>query len=207
MACLKGGSSALPYLPIQSTPASIPLSHFRSFSSPSSARFPPASARSPCAKPLKPARLFKHTSSAIRRTSRGRGIAISAITLWELAWHAGHGRLDGNCGSIPRRSFFACFRPPYHREVTAKVAALGHQFRADYPGDLCDRINRSDSLGRGQIVASKDAEIRACRLLQTLWLNTISLYPLCGIGTRPYREREDSSTTPASPRSLAKYWS
>lgn len=38
-------------------------------------------------------------------------------------------------------------------------------------------------------------------------IGVTALAALCGSGNRPYREREDSSTTPAPPRSLAKYWS
>ena len=41
-----------------------------------------------------PAKLSKHASSAIRRAKRAGGIAISAITLWELGWMASHGRLQ-----------------------------------------------------------------------------------------------------------------
>ena len=40
-----------------------------------------------------PTKLSKLARSAIRRASRAGGIGISAITLWELAWLATHGRL------------------------------------------------------------------------------------------------------------------
>jgi PIN domain nuclease of toxin-antitoxin system len=43
-----------------------------------------------------PARLSKKAGDAIRRASQGTGIAISAITLWELAWLATHDRLEIN---------------------------------------------------------------------------------------------------------------
>jgi len=39
-------------------------------------------------------KLSKQASRAIRRASRSGGIAISAISLWELAWIASHGRLE-----------------------------------------------------------------------------------------------------------------
>ena len=40
-----------------------------------------------------PTKLSKQASRAIRRASRSGGIAISAITLWELAWLASHARV------------------------------------------------------------------------------------------------------------------
>ncbi len=41
-----------------------------------------------------PAKLSKKAGEAIRRASQETGIAISAITLWELAWLATHDRLE-----------------------------------------------------------------------------------------------------------------
>ena len=40
-----------------------------------------------------PGKLSKRASDAIRGASHEGGIAISAITLWELAWLATHGRI------------------------------------------------------------------------------------------------------------------
>src|SRR4029077_18688394 len=41
-----------------------------------------------------PGKLSRPASDAIREASREGGIAISAITLWELAWLMTNGRLD-----------------------------------------------------------------------------------------------------------------
>jgi PIN domain nuclease of toxin-antitoxin system len=114
-----------------------------------------------------PARLSKHASSAIRRASRGGGIAISAITLWELAWLASHGRLQV-AGTVEAYLDEVSSRVSV-RPITAKVAALANQFPADYSGDPCDRIIGATALAEGMILVTKDAKIRACKLLQTLW--------------------------------------
>jgi PIN domain nuclease of toxin-antitoxin system len=114
-----------------------------------------------------PARLSKHASSAIRRASRGGGIAISAITLWELAWLASHGRLQVT-GTVEAYLEEVSSRVSV-RPTTAKVAALANQFPADYSGDPCDRIIGATALAEGMILVTKDVKIRDCKLLQTLW--------------------------------------
>src|SRR5271169_3992350 len=83
-----------------------------------------------------PTRLSKSASSAIKRASRDDGIAISAITLGELAGLVTHGRLQvtGTAESyLDEISSRVSLLP-----ITAKVAALANQFPADYstdPGD------------------------------------------------------------------------
>jgi PIN domain nuclease of toxin-antitoxin system len=80
-----------------------------------------------------PTRLSKHASSAIKRASRGGGIAISAIMLCELAWLVSYGRLQvaGTVEAyLDEVSSRASVRP-----ITAKVAAWANQYPADYSGD------------------------------------------------------------------------
>jgi PIN domain nuclease of toxin-antitoxin system len=114
-----------------------------------------------------PARLSKHAGSAIRRASRSGGIAISAITLWELAWLASHGRLQVT-GTVEAYLDEVSSRVSVH-PISPKVAALANQFPTDYSGDPCDRIIGATALAEGMILVTKDVKIRACKLLQTLW--------------------------------------
>jgi PIN domain nuclease of toxin-antitoxin system len=114
-----------------------------------------------------PTKLSKHASSAVRRSSRAGGIGISAITLWELAWLATHGRLQLT-GTVEAyleeiSSRVAVF------PITTKVAALANQFSADYSSDPCDRIIGATVLAEGMILVTKDAKIRDCKQIQTLW--------------------------------------
>ena len=41
-----------------------------------------------------PSKLSRRAGDAIRLSGQSGGIAISAMTLWEIAWLATHGRLD-----------------------------------------------------------------------------------------------------------------
>ena len=114
-----------------------------------------------------PTKLSKHASSAIRRASRAGGIGISAITLWELAWLATHGRLQltGTMEAyLEEISSRVAVLP-----ITTKVAALANQFSADYSSDPCDRLIGATALAEGMVLVTKDANIRHCKQLQTLW--------------------------------------
>jgi PIN domain nuclease of toxin-antitoxin system len=114
-----------------------------------------------------PARLSKQASSAIRRASRGGGIAISAISLWELAWLATHGRLQPT-GTVEAYLDEISSRVAV-RPITTKVAALANQFPADYSSDPCDRLIGATALAEGMVLVTKDGKIRDCKQLQTLW--------------------------------------
>jgi PIN domain nuclease of toxin-antitoxin system len=114
-----------------------------------------------------PARLSKKASRAIRRASRSGGIAISAITLWELAWLASHGRVEiaGTVEAyVEEVSSRVAIRP-----LTAKVAVLANQLPADYSSDPCDRLIGATALAEGIALVTKDAKIRHCQQLSTIW--------------------------------------
>jgi PIN domain nuclease of toxin-antitoxin system len=114
-----------------------------------------------------PKKLSRKAGEAIRRASRATGIAISAITLWELAWLAAHGRLEisGTVEAfVEKISSRTAIRP-----VTVKVAVLANQFSADYSGDPCDRLIGATALAEGIALVTKDARIRACKQIETIW--------------------------------------
>ena len=114
-----------------------------------------------------PVKLSKQASSAIRRANRAGGIAISAITLWELAWLASHGRLQVTEtveSYLEEVSSLVAIRP-----VTVKVAALANQFPTDYSSDPCDRLIGATALAEGMVLITKDMKIRNCKQVQTLW--------------------------------------
>jgi len=114
-----------------------------------------------------PHKLSKIARSAIRRAQRGGGIAISAITLWELAFLASRDRLEltGTLEAfLEEVSSRASVRP-----ITTRIAALAAKFPASYSNDPCDRIIGATAVAEGMVVVTKDSRMHDCRELQTVW--------------------------------------
>jgi PIN domain nuclease of toxin-antitoxin system len=114
-----------------------------------------------------PSNLSRKASDAIRRASQGTGIAISAITLWELAWLATHDRLEIT-GTVEAFVENITSRTAI-RPVTVKIAVLANQLPIDYPGDPCDRLIGATALAEGIALVTKDTRIRACKQVKTIW--------------------------------------
>jgi len=80
-----------------------------------------------------PGKLSKPAADAIRTASGSGGLAISAITLWELAWLATHGRLNftGTVDDfVEKLSSRTAIRP-----ITPRIAVLASQLPATYSRD------------------------------------------------------------------------
>ena len=114
-----------------------------------------------------PAKLSKKAADAIRLATQEGGMGISAITLWELAWLATHGRLalTGTVDAFVERIASRTSIQP----ITAKVAVLANQWPATYSHDPCDRLIGATALALGCALVTKDRNIRASRQLKTIW--------------------------------------
>jgi PIN domain nuclease of toxin-antitoxin system len=114
-----------------------------------------------------PAKLSSRAAEAIWVSNQAGGLSISAITLWELAWLATHGRLDiaGTVEAfVERISSRTAIRP-----ITVKVAVLANQLSADYSNDPCDRLIGATALAEGIVLVTKDVKIRASKQVRTIW--------------------------------------
>jgi PIN domain nuclease of toxin-antitoxin system len=98
---------------------------------------------------------------------REDGLAISAISLWELAWIATHGRLSftGTVDAFVERITSSIVIRP----ITAKIAVLADQLPSTYPGDPSDRLIGATALAEGITLVTKDRTIRNCRQIKTIW--------------------------------------
>jgi PIN domain nuclease of toxin-antitoxin system len=114
-----------------------------------------------------PGKLSRTASDAIRAASREGGIAISAITLWELAWLMTNGRLDIN--GTPEAFLEEIAARTVVRPITPKIAVLATQFSSSYPGDPSDRLIGATALAEGIALVTKDRNIRNCKQLKTIW--------------------------------------
>ena len=114
-----------------------------------------------------PAKLSKPAADAIRTASGNGGLAISAITLWELAWLATHGRLKftGTVDDfLEKLSSRTAIRP-----ITPRIAVLASQLPATYSRDPSDRLIGATALAEGIAVVTKDRTIRDCKQIKTIW--------------------------------------
>lgn len=114
-----------------------------------------------------PTKLSAAASEAIRAARQGDGIAISAITLWELAWLSAHGRVNftGTLEAfVEKISSQASVRP-----ITAKIAVLANQFPATYSNDPSDRLIGATAMADGLPLVTKDRAIRDYKQIRTIW--------------------------------------
>lgn len=114
-----------------------------------------------------PGKLSRTASDAIRKASREGGIAISAMTLWELAWLMTNGRLDIS-GTVEAFVEEIAARTAV-RPITPKIAVLATQLPDTYPGDPCDRLIGATALVEGIALVTKDRNIRSCKQVKTIW--------------------------------------
>jgi PIN domain nuclease of toxin-antitoxin system len=114
-----------------------------------------------------PSKLSRKATNAIRLAIQEGGLGISAITLWELAWLASHGRLalTGTVEAFLERITSRTSILP----ITVKVAVLANQWPETYSHDPCDRLIGATALAVGCALVTKDRNIRASKQLKTIW--------------------------------------
>jgi PIN domain nuclease of toxin-antitoxin system len=114
-----------------------------------------------------PRRLSRAAASEIRRARRAGGLAISAITLWELSWQISRGRIGayGTVETTLRQMIEGVAILP----ITPEIAALAAQFPEDYPSDPSDRLIGATARAEGMTLVTRDERIRRSPLLRTVW--------------------------------------
>lgn len=117
---------------------------------------------------LEQARLSKNARTAIDEArARGRGLAISDVTLMEIAQLSHRRRIEFPIGL---GSFLA---EVAHRfkvfPITVNIAMQAFELPASYPKDPVDRIIGATSLIEDIPLVTADAQIRKSRAVPTIW--------------------------------------
>ncbi len=112
-------------------------------------------------------RLSRAAAAAIRRSQREGGLAVSAITLWELASLVARGRIQAY-GTV-EASVRLLIEGVTVRPITPEIAALAAQFPDDYPRDPADRLIGATARSEGLALLTRDENIRRSPLLKTVW--------------------------------------
>lgn len=114
-----------------------------------------------------PKRLSKRAGEAIRAARQGTGIAIAAITLWEIAWLAHHQRIVvlGSVESFVRETVARVILRP----ATPEIAALAVRLPDPFPKDPSDRLIASTAMVEGMPLVTADMRIRRSKVVDTVW--------------------------------------
>jgi len=112
-------------------------------------------------------RLSKAAASAIRRARRGDGLAVSAITAYEVAWQIASGRIQGY-GTV-ETSVLRFLEGVTIRPITPEIAALAAQFPEDYPRDPADRLIGATARAEAMTLVTRDERLRRSPLIRTVW--------------------------------------
>ncbi|MGO8790205.1 MAG: type II toxin-antitoxin system VapC family toxin [Terriglobia bacterium] len=114
-----------------------------------------------------PKRLSAPALAAIRKARKADGLAVSAITLWEIAALLARGRIQAY-GTL-EASLELLTEGVTVRPITAEIASLAAQFPKDYPRDPADRLIGATARAEGLQLVTRDELIRQSNLLQTIW--------------------------------------
>jgi len=112
-------------------------------------------------------RLSKAASAAILKAQTDGGLAISAITLWELAMLFSRGRIQAY-GTV-EASVRLLTEGMVIKPITPEIAAISAQFPPDFPRDPADRLIAATARFEGLALVTHDEKLRTSPLLQTIW--------------------------------------
>jgi PIN domain nuclease of toxin-antitoxin system len=111
--------------------------------------------------------LSRTAASAIRRARRNGGLAISAISLWEIASLLTSGKIQAY-GTV-EAAVRLLIEDVTVRPITPEIAALAAQFPDDYSRDPSDRLIGGTARAEGLTLLTHDEKIRRSPLVKTLW--------------------------------------
>ena len=112
-------------------------------------------------------RLSRAAESAIRRARHSSGLAISAITLIEVANLIRRGRL--HIQSTAESTIEKLTAGMNVLPITREIAALTLHFPDDFPNDPSDRIIAATARAENLPLVTADQRMLECPLLKTIW--------------------------------------
>jgi PIN domain nuclease of toxin-antitoxin system len=117
-----------------------------------------------------PKKLSRNATRVIERAASAGTLAVSCISLWELAWLVENERLRLKT-TTTRRFLEAMVQTPglLVLPITTEVAAFAAQLPRGFPGDPCDRIIAATAIAHGATLVTKDVRIEDSAVVPTIW--------------------------------------
>lgn len=117
---------------------------------------------------LDQSRLSKRARAAIQEArTKAEGLAVSGITLFELATLADKGRIGFNA-SI--ESFLQEVETRFSViPITSRICVQAFKFGTRYPNDPADRLIGATAVVEGLPLLTADSAIRRSKALPTIW--------------------------------------
>jgi PIN domain nuclease of toxin-antitoxin system len=116
---------------------------------------------------LDPARISQKAKGVVEESRRGQGLAISAVTLFEIAMLESKGRIRLSAGLD---TFLAEIEARFVvLPITGRVCVRAMALPVSYPKDPADRIIGATALVEGIPLITTDDEIRRSKVLPTIW--------------------------------------
>ena len=112
-------------------------------------------------------RLSKAASAAILKAQTDDGVAIAAISLWELAMLLSRGRIQAY-GTIDA-SVRLLTEGVVIKPISPEITAIAVQFPPDFPQDPADRLIAATAKSEGLALVTRDEKLRVSPLLHTIW--------------------------------------
>ncbi len=114
-----------------------------------------------------PRRLSRPAESAIRRSRATSQIAVSIISLVELAGLLSRGRVRSS-GTI-ESSLYRFAEGITVLPIDIEIASLTVHFPSSFPSDTADRIIGATARAQGLPLITADERMLDCPLLKTIW--------------------------------------
>ena len=118
---------------------------------------------------IDPDHLSAPAVSAIRRARKTGGLAIAAMTLWEVAMMLSRGHITPTGGVEDSLRKLVEAASVEVKPITPEIAALAWQFPDDFSRDPADRLIAATARAEGMSLVTRDERIRQSRLLKTIW--------------------------------------
>ena len=116
---------------------------------------------------LQPNKLSRNAKEAIRSARLHSGLAVAAITLWEIAWLLENGRIES---TMSIESFVReCVSKVSVLPITPEIAVRAVSFPESYPKDPQVRLIGATALVEGACLVTHDRGIAKSGLVPVIW--------------------------------------